>query len=182
MYDFGKFETASKKIREKLGEELSALRTGRANPSLVKDILVDYYGSKVKLEGVATIGVSDARTLAIQPWDKNSMGPIEKAVRGSNLGLQPVADKDTIRVILPELTGERRQSLLKLAGEKLEESRIAVRRERDQVWKEIQESEREGKISEDEKFRLKDELQKKIDRFNKDLDELAEKKRYEISS
>lgn len=182
MYDFGKFETASKKIREKLGEELSVLRAGRANPSLVKDMLVDYYGSKVKLEGVATIGVQDARTLAIQPWDKNSMEPIEKAVRASNLGLQPVADKDIIRIILPELTGERRQALLKLAGEKFEEARIALRRSREDIWKEIQEKERAGEISEDEKFRLKDELQKKIDNLNSEFEEIVEKKRKEIGS
>ncbi|MBI2506987.1 MAG: ribosome recycling factor [Candidatus Niyogibacteria bacterium] len=182
MYDLSKFEVAAKRSREKLSEELGGLRTGRANPVLVKDIAVDYFGSKMKLEGLASISVQDARTLLIQPWDKNSIEPIEKAVRASNLGLQPVADKNVLRIILPELTGERRAALLKLTGEKLEASRVALRQEREAVWKDIQEKERKGEMSEDEKFRLKDDLQKKIDRFNKDFEELAEKKKQEISS
>lgn len=182
MYDLSKFEDAASRLREKLTEELGGLRAGRANPALIKDIAVDCFGTKMKLEGLASIGVQDARTLVIQPWDKNSIEPIEKAVRDSNLGLQPVADKNVLRIILPELTGERRAALLKLTGEKLETSRIAIRQERDAAWKDIQERERKGEISEDEKFRLKDDLQKKIDRFNKDFEELVEKKKREISS
>ena len=180
MYDLSKFETEAGKIKERLVAEMGAIRTSRASPALVKDIMVEYYGSKMKLEGLASIGVQDARTLTIQPWDKNAVEPIEKTIRSSNLGLQPVVDKGLIRIILPELTGERRQFLIKLVGEKTEESRIALRRGRDEVWKEIQERERSGGISEDEKFRLKDELQKKIDRFNKDLEELAENKKKDI--
>lgn len=182
MYNLSKFENSAGKIKDRLISDMSAIRTGRASPALVKDIMVEYYGSKMKLEGMASVGVQDARTLTIQPWDKGAIESIEKAIRSSNLGLQPVVDKDMIRIILPELTGERRVALSKLVGEKTEESRIALRRERDEVWKDIQEKERAKSISEDEKFRLKDELQKKVDRFNKDLDELAEKKRTEISS
>ncbi|MEK7566892.1 MAG: ribosome recycling factor [Patescibacteria group bacterium] len=178
--NLSKFEVSANKIKERLSGEMGAIRTSRANPALVKDITVEYYGSKMKLEGLASIGVGDARTLTVQPWDKGSLEAIEKAVRASNLGLQPVVDKDMIRIILPELTGERRQTLIKLVGEKLEEARIVLRRERDEVWKEAQEGERSGGISEDEKFRFKDELQKKIDRFNKDFEELAERKKNEI--
>lgn len=134
----------------------------------------------MSLDGLASISVQDARTLVIRPWDKNSLEPIEKAIRSSNSGLQPVADKDVIRVILPALTGENRQILLKLAGEKLEESRIVLRRERDEVWKDIQAKERLGEISEDEKFRLKDELQKKMDKFNAEFEGMVERKRREI--
>ena len=182
MYDLSKFENSIKKIGGKFAEELGGLRTGRANPALIKDVAVDYYGSKMKLEGLSSIAVQDARTLIVQPWDKNSLEPIEKAIRASNLGLQPVADKDVLRIILPELTGERRQVLLKLLGEKLEDSRIVLRRERDEVWKDIQVKERGGEISEDEKFRLKEELQKRVDKFNNSLQDLADKKRQEISS
>jgi len=181
-YDLTRFENTAKKIKEKFSGELGAIRTSRASPALVKDILVDYYGGKMKLEGLASIGVQDARTIVVQPWDKSSLEAIEKAIRSSNLGIQPVADRDVLRIVLPELTGERRQALLKLAGEKLEEARIALRRERDEVWKEVQDKERAGEIPEDEKFRLKDELQKKTDGFNGEFEEIVEKKRQEVSS
>ncbi len=132
-YSLSKFDSSFQKIKNHFADELGALRTGRANPALVKDIAVEYYGGKTKLEGLASIGVGDARTLIIQPWDKGALEAIEKAVRSSNLGLQPVVDRDVLRIILPELTGERRQAMQKLVGEKLEESRIALRRERDEV-------------------------------------------------
>jgi len=179
-YSLNNFDSSVEKIKSRFAEELGALRTSRASPSLVKDILVDYYGTKTKIEGLASISIQDAKTLVIQPWDKNSVEPIEKAVRASNLGLQPVADKNILRIVLPELTGERRQSLIKFIGEKLEESRIAVRRERDEIWKDGQDKERAGELSEDQKFRLKEELQKKVDKANRELEEIAEKKRKEV--
>ncbi|MBI2039265.1 MAG: ribosome recycling factor [Candidatus Niyogibacteria bacterium] len=181
-YPFTQFDTELKKTKEWFSNELSTLRTGRANPAMVKDVLVDAYGSKMKLEGVASITSQDARTLVIQPWDKSMVGSIETAVRNSNLGLQPVVDKEVIRVILPALTGERREQLMKVVNEKSEEARIASRKARDIVWKDVQTQERDGKISEDEKFRAKDELQKRIDHFNRELDEIAERKRVEIKS
>ena len=182
MENISKFESSANKIKEKLVKDVGAIRTSRANPALVKDIMVEYYGSKTKLEGLASIGIQDARTLTIQPWDKGAVEPIEKAVRSSGLGLQPVIDRDIIRIILPELTGERRQALIKLTSEKLEESRIALRRERDEVWKDVQEKERSKTISEDEKFRFKDELQRKVDKFNAELDKIVEQKKQEIST
>ena len=181
-FSFSGFEHELKKTTEWFSDELSALRTGRASPTMVKDILVDAYGSKTKLEGLASITTQDARTLAIQPWDKSVVGAIETAIRNSNLGLQPVVDKEVIRIILPALTGERRDQLIKLVGEKLEEARIASRKARDIVWKDIQTQERGGTSSEEEKFRAKDELQKKIDQFNRELDMLAERKHAEIKS
>ena len=181
-YSFSGFDAELKKAKEWLADEFTALRTGRANPAMVKDILVDCYGSKMKLENVASIGAQDARTLLIQPWDKASVEPIERAIRASNLGLQPVVDKDVIRVILPTLTGERRGALMKLVSEKLEEARIMSRKARDEIWKDIQTKERDGALSEDEKFRAKDELQKKIDAFNRDLEALVERKKTEIQS
>ncbi|MBI1957180.1 MAG: ribosome recycling factor [Candidatus Niyogibacteria bacterium] len=179
-YSFSSFDGELKRIKEHFSGELSSLRTGRANPAIVKDILVDAYGSKMKLEGVASITTQDARTLVIQPWDKGVVAAIESAIRNSNLGIQPVVDKDVIRVILPSLTGERREQLMKLVGEKSEDARIASRKARDEIWKDIQAQEREKKMSEDEKFRAKDELQKKIDHFNRELDDVAERKRTEI--
>ena len=181
-YSFSGFDAELRKTTEWLASEFVALRTRRANHAMVKDILVDCYGSKMKLENVASIGSQDARTLLIQRWDKRSMEPIERAIRASNLGLQPVVDKDVIRVILPALTGERREALMKIISEKLEEARIMSRKARDEIWKDIQTKERDGALSEDEKFRAKDELQKKIDVFNDDLNSLVERKRIEISA
>ena len=179
-YSFNNFDSSAEKIKSRLAEELGALRTSRANSALVKDIQVELYGVKTKLEGLASISIQDAKTLVVQPWDKSSVEAIEKAIRASNLGLQPIADKNILRIVLPELTGERRQALLKLAGDKLEEARIALRRAREDVWKEAQEKERAGDISEDEKFRVKEELQKKVDKANRELDEITDKKRREI--
>ena len=181
-YSFAPLDSELKKTKEWFVTELAALRTGRANPSMLANITVDAYGSKMKLEGVASITIQDARTLLIQPWDKAVIAAIETALRNSNLGLQPVVDKDVIRIILPALTGERREQLAKVVGEKLEEARIASRKARDEVWKSIQAQERDDKMSEDEKFRSKDEMQKKIDHFNRELETLAEKKRSEIKS
>ena len=181
-YSFSAFDAELKKTTAWLVGELSALRTGRASPAMIKDITVEAYGSKMKLEGVASITVQDARTLLIQPWDKTTVLAIETAIRNSGIGVQPVVDKETIRVVLPALTGERRETLMKIVSEKLEEARIASRKARDEVWKDIQTKERDGGLSEDEKFRFKDEMQKKIDTFNRDLDSLAERKKVEIQS
>ena len=179
-YSFSSFDAELKKTTAWAANEFSALRTSRANPAIIKDIVGDAYGSKMKLEGVASITVQDARTLLVQPWDKENVLPIETAIRNSGIGVQPVVDKETIRVVLPALTGERRETLIKLVGEKTEEARIASRKARDEIWKDIQTKEREGALSEDEKFRFKDELQKKIDAFNRELDALAERKKAEI--
>src|SRR3989344_4880393 len=161
-YSLAQLDAELKQIKERFFDALSTLRTGRANPALVSDIIVDAYGAKMKLEGVASVTTQDARTLLIQPWDKSVISAIEAAVRKSNLGLQPVVDKDVIRILLPELTGERREQLSKAVGGKMEEERLSSRQVRDDVWKDIQTQERGGGLSEDEKFRSKDELQKKI--------------------
>ncbi|MBI5046012.1 MAG: ribosome recycling factor [Candidatus Niyogibacteria bacterium] len=107
-YDFLNFEQEIKKAVEWFTHEIVSLRTGRANPALVEDLEIESYGSKMPLKHIAAINVEDARTLGIKPWDKNNIQPIESAVRSSNLGLQPIVDKDMIRIILPELTAERR--------------------------------------------------------------------------
>lgn len=179
-YSFSGFDNETEKIKEWFKREIDALRTGRASPALVKDIGVEYYGTKTKIESMASIAISDARTIVIQPWDKQAVEAVEKAIRNSNIGLQPVIDKETIRVILPELTGQRRQFLMDMVGEKLEEARVSLRKARDTISKDIQEAERQGQFGEDEKFRLKNELQKKTDSFNEILREMAERKKEEI--
>lgn len=180
-YDFSNLKNKVSDIKEHLKKEISVLHSSRANPALVEDILVDSYGSKMPIKHLAAINSEDARTLRVTPWDISVLKNIETAISASNLGCQPVADKQSIRIVLPELSEERRKAILKVLAEKLEEARVVLRQERDEIWKDIQEKEREGKISEDDKFRLKDELQKIIDKTNEELDEIAERKKSEIA-
>jgi len=180
MYNFSKLEQESNKIIEWYSGEIAKLRTGRASPQIVEDVKVDYYGQISALKTIASISVQDAKTLLIKPWDKNAIPSIEKAVIQSNIGINPVADKDHIRLILPELTGERREILVKNIKEKLEEARVSLRKIRSDVWEDIQEREKAKEISEDDKFRLKNDLQKKIDDFQKRLEDSADRKIEEI--
>lgn len=161
-------------------KETSSLRTGRATPALVENIMVDSYGTRVPLKHVASIAAEDARTIRITPWDTGVLKNIEYSISASNLGIQPIADNQSIRISLPELTEERRKSLIKLLNEKLEEARVSLKLKREEEWKDIQEKERAGEISEDDKFRYKEELQKIIDKVSTDLEEIAKNKEKEI--
>lgn len=182
MYDFKELDEELKKASEWFSAEIVSLRTGRANPSLVEHITIDSYGSQSPIEHIAAISVEDARTLLIKPWDKSNIKLIESAIRASNLGLQPVVDRENIRIILPELTEERRISLTKVLKEKLEDAKITVRQARDETWGDIQKKEKGGEMPEDDKFRLKDDMQEKIDGAIKSLDDIASKKEEEINS
>ena len=143
-------------------------------------VSIESYGSHVPLKNVANISIEDPKTLRITPWDKSQIKDIEKAINSANLGLSVATDDLGIRVIFPQLTTETRQTLVKVLKEKLEESRITVRREREVIWKDVEAKEKEGKITEDEKFRAKDELQKIIDEANRNLETSFEKKQKEV--
>lgn len=179
-YDFSNLKKRGEEIKEWFKHEATSLRTGRANPALVENIMVESYGSKTPLKHIASISAEDARTLRITPWDASSIKSIESAISVSNLGAQPIADGQSVRVSLPDLTDERRKILAKTLSAKLEESRISLRQERDKIWKDIQEKEKNGEISEDEKFRHKDEMQKLIDDISVKLEETAKTKEKEI--
>jgi ribosome recycling factor len=168
------------KIIERLKQEVAGLRTGRASPALIENLEVEYYGSKTPLKAVAAISSPDPKSLVIQPWDKNAVTAIEKAILGSSLGLNPIIDRDVIRVSIPPLTEERRKELIKLLGKYLEEARIQVRREREEILKEIDRKEKSKEISEDEKFRQKNEVQKIVDEINKKIEEIGATKENEI--
>lgn len=165
---------------ERYQGELKNIRTGRATPALVEDLKVDYFGTKTPLKQIASINVTDARTLTISPWSKDSLVDIEKAINESDLGVNPNNDGNVIRISLPSLTEERRRELVKVLNKKTEEARIRIRQIREDVWKEIQKSEENGDISEDDKFRSKDKLQDLVDGYNKKLEELEAKKEQEI--
>ena len=169
-------------IASALKSEVSGLRTGRATPALVENLEIEAYGEKQPLKALAAISTPDARQILIQPWDKSLLPAIEKAIQSSPIGLNPVADKDAIRLSLPPLTEERKRDLVKVLKEKLEQARIQVRRARDEVMKVVEAEERAKKISEDEKFRRKEEVEKKVGEWNKKVEELGAVKEKEIMS
>ena len=182
MFDFTPLQEQLAETQEWLRKEYRGLRTGRATPTLLDGIRVESYGSRVPLNQVANVGVEDARTLRITPWDTAHIKDIEKAITAANLGVGVSSDEKGVRVTFPELTAERRDSLVKIAKEKLEEARKSIRAARDEVWSELQAQERNGDISEDEKFRYKDELQKYVDAAGEALEAAFTSKEEEIRS
>lgn len=160
--------------------ELSQLRTGRASSALVENLLVDYYGAKSPLKQVASISIPEPRTIVISPWDKGSLVNIEAAIRESQLNLNPMNDGQVVRIIIPALNEERRKELVKVLNQKTEDAKISVRRIREEIWDEIQELEKSGKIGEDDKFIGKDKLQEAVDSYNKMIEEVREKKEKDI--
>lgn len=163
-----------------LEKELMKIRTGRASPSLVEDIVVECFGQKFPLKQLAAISSPEPRKLVIQPWDKSYIESIEKAISNSNLGVAPIVDKDIIRLSLPPLSEEYRKDLAHLLSEKQEEARRTIRRWREEAWSEIQEKFRAKEIREDDKFRAKDELQDLIDDYQQKIDQIGERKKKEI--
>ncbi|PIV10214.1 MAG: ribosome recycling factor [Candidatus Portnoybacteria bacterium CG03_land_8_20_14_0_80_41_10] len=168
------------KTTEYLKGELASLQIGRATPSLIEDLTVECYNQKMPLKQLANIQTLDSRSILIQPWDKSILKNIEKALGHSKLGLSPVVEEDFVRLTIPPLSEERRKELNKIVQEKMEECRISIRRQREEIWRRIQDLEKEGKISEDDKFKAKDELQKVVDDYNRQIEEAAEKKEKEI--
>ena len=161
--------------------ELAKIRTGRANPSLVEDVVVDCFGQKFPLKQLAAISVPEPKQILIQPWDKSYVEGILQALGKTGVGVSPVVDREAIRINLPPMTDEYRKDLLRLFSEKQEQTRQTIRRWREQAWEEIQEQFKAGKVREDDKFRAKDELQKLVDEYNKKIEDLGEKKKKEIS-
>lgn len=160
--------------------EIEKFRTGRATPALVDYLIVDYYGTKTPLKQIASINVPEPRSLMIQPWDRGALSAIENAIRVANLGFNPLNDGVVLRIALPPLTEERRRDLVKALNQKSEEARIAVRNIREDAWKEIQNLEKNGAISEDDKFRAKEELQAVVETYNKKIEEMRKKKEEDI--
>ena len=180
-YDFSSLKTRLGEIEAHFKESLTTLRTGRATPALLDSVQAESYGSRTPIKHLASITIEDPRSLRVTPWDKSQIKPIETGIAAANLGVSTQADGASLRVIFPELTSDRRKALIKLAKEKFEEARISVRQARDETWNDIQTKEKDGGMSEDEKFRYKDELQKFIDGSNKNLEESVAKKEAEIA-
>ena len=163
-----------------LQNDLAKIRTGRAHPSLLEHIPVNYYGSKVPLNQAANIGVMDARTLGVTPWDKNTVTDIEKAIRDSDLGLNPVCAGNVIRVPLPALTEERRKELTRLVRAEAEHARVAVRNIRRDANHHIKEMLKEKLITEDDERRHEGRIQQLTDAHIKDVEQILKDKEMEL--
>ena len=167
---------------EHLKHEIATLRTGRATPVLVEDIAIEAYGGHQPLKALASILVSDPKTITVEPWDKSLMGAVEAGIRKGDLGFNPVNDGRVIRIPLPTLTAERRAELIKVLHQKLEVARIAIRQLREEVKSQIDSAEKAKEIGEDEKFRQYEELEKLVKETNERLKIIGEDKEKEIQT
>ncbi|KKR21157.1 MAG: Ribosome recycling factor [Parcubacteria group bacterium GW2011_GWE2_39_37] len=161
-------------------KEISTLRVGRANPSLLDGVFVTAYGVKTPLNGLASVSVTDARSMVISPWDKSVIKDIEKSIVEADLGLGVVNEGDKIRISLPIMTEENRKNLVKKLNEKMEEARIAVRKVRDEIKSAIEQAETDKEISEDEKYQFIRELEEEVAKKNEEIKKLKEKKEEDI--
>jgi ribosome recycling factor len=165
---------------ESLKSDLGGLRTGRANTSLLDPVVAEVYGAMMPISQVATVSAPEPRMLSVQVWDKSNVSAVEKGIAKANLGLNPMTDGQTIRLPMPDLTEERRRDLAKLAGEYGEKGKIAVRNVRRDGMESLKADEKKKEISEDERKRLEDEVQKMTDSHIADIDAAVEKKVQEI--
>jgi len=173
-------EKRMQKAAEALGRELAAIRGGRARTSLVDHVKVEYYGSTMPLNQLATVSAPEARLLTIQPWDRQALSAIEKAIQKSDLGLNPSNDGHIIRLSIPPLTEERRKDLVRVVHKKVEEGRVAVRNVRRDCLEELRRLEREEHVPEDDERRAQEKLQKLTDHHIEDVDRLGQEKETEL--
>ena len=181
-YDKADIERRMNGAVESLKGDLSGLRTGRANTSLLDPVVCEVYGAMMPLAQAATVSAPEPRMLSVQVWDKSNVSAVEKGIAKANLGLNPMTDGQTIRLPMPDLTEERRKDLAKLAGEYGEKGKIAVRNVRRDGMEDLKADEKKKEISEDERKRLEDEVQKLTGSHVADIDAAVEKKVQEILS
>ena len=168
------------KTVENLKKEFSRIRTGRATPSLLEGLTVEYYGTIMQVNQVATITIPEARLILVQPWEKSMLSPIEKAIQASDLGLNPLNDGNIIRLPIPALTEERRKDLCKNSKKRSEESKVAIRNIRRDSNESLKKAEKDKEITQDEQKSALDEIQKLTDEFIKAIDEQLTIKEKEI--
>jgi len=173
-------EDSMKKTIEATKRELSELRSGRANPKMVEGIKVNYYGTPTLLKEIATIGVPEARMIVINPFDPSSVKDVEKAILHSDLGITPVSDGKIIRLIVPPLSEERRQELIKMAKKICEEGKVSIRTVRREGKEKIKSLEKGKKISEDERFKAEEELQKLTNKHIEETDKILGQKEKDL--
>ncbi|MDE0020866.1 MAG: ribosome recycling factor [Candidatus Poribacteria bacterium] len=174
-------------IEERMGktieatlQEFNSVRTGRASPALVESLQIEYYGSKTPLNQLASITVPEPRLLLIRPWDKTAVKEIRKAVAASSLGLNPVVDENALRIVIPELTEERRVELTRVVRQIAEKGRVAIRNVRRRAVESIRKSEKAGDISKDDRYGQERDVQEITDQYIEELDRLLKEKEDEL--
>ena len=177
--DLDKFKIDLDKCIDNLVEDLSQIRTGRATPELIQDVLVNAYQTEAPLKNYATINVADNRSLIVIPWDKSIIDNISKGISSANLGFNPVSEGDHIRVTIPDLTQERRAEYVKVMKERVEDARIAIRQVRQKFMQEIDEQQKEG-FSEDQADMLREEGEKLVKESNAKIEDIKDKKEEEL--
>lgn len=180
QYDKADVERRMKGAVDALKSDLQGLRTGRANTTLLDPVMVEVYGSMMPLSQVATVSAPEPRMLSVQVWDKSNMIPVEKGIAYANLGLNPIIDGQTLRLPIPDLTQDRRKELAKLAGQYAEKAKIAIRNVRRDAMESLKTDEKKKEISEDDRKRSEEQVQKLTDQYVKETDEAAAKKEQEI--
>ena len=178
MYD--EYEGKMKKTLEVLQNQYSAIRAGRANPAVLDQIKVEYYGTPTPINQIASIGTPDPRTLMIQPWDASCLKLIEKALMTSDLGINPANDGRVLRLVFPQPTEERRKELIKQIGKHAEDSKVAIRNIRRDAVETFKAQKKKGEITEDDLTDTEKDIQKLTDNYIKEIDKVAEKKEAEI--
>ena len=178
MYD--EYENRMKKTVEVLQSQFSAIRAGRANPSVLDQIKVEYYGTMTPINQIASVSTPDPRTLMIQPWDAASLKPIEKALITSDLGINPANDGRFLRLVFPQPTEERRKDLIKQVSKHAEDAKVAIRNVRRDAVEKFKVQKKKGEITEDDMTETEKDLQKLTDNFIKEIDKVAQKKEAEI--
>ncbi len=181
IYNFSNFLNKAKAVEAWLHNEYQNVRTGRASTAFLDQVKVESYGEMMTLSNVSSIGVEDAKTIRVSPWDTSLIKSIEKAIIVADLGISTSVDEKGIRVIFPDLTGERRLQLVKIAKEKLEEAKVSLRQERNEVNDDMNSKKKDGEMSEDDVTRSKKELDKHMDNSTMSLDQLFAKKEKEIT-
>ncbi len=165
---------------EAVAQQLARLRSGKATPALLEGIKVDYYGTMVPINQIASISTPEPRLLVVHPWDKSAVPAVEKAIQASDLGLTPNSDGTVIRIPIPPLTEERRRELVKVAKKIAEEGKVAIRNIRREIIEDIKTRQKEGELPEDDSFRLQEKVQEITEKYSKKIDELFKAKEEEI--
>lgn len=176
----GQLKEKMQEVLDKLSENFRGIRTGKASGGLVENILVSYYGTKTPLKQMASITTPDSSSIVIQPWDANSLGDIELAIRNSDIGINPTSDGRAVRLSLPPMTADRREELIKMIHKSAEESRIVLRNLREEAWREVKQLEIQKQITEDDRYSAEKELNKIIEEYNQKITKAIEEKEKEI--
>lgn len=169
-------------VIEKLSSDFGNVRTGRSSTAIVENIMVSYYGSTTPLKQMASLSTPDATQIVIQPWDKNALGDIELAIKNADLSLSPTNDGSVVRIVLPAMTQDRREEVVRTLQKKGEEARVALRNVRSEAWEDIQRMEKRSAITEDDKYSAEKEINDLINEYNKKIQAVVDNKEKEVRS